>query len=146
MTIVAPPYPQGYTPSLVFTQPPVERALRACVAELPNVTVALGTEMTQRAQDADGVTLSLRGDDGTTSKVRARWVVGCDGGSSAVRSRVGIGLEDLGFDEPWLVVDHLAGMQLKVLTPPGHRLVLTQGGQCHPCLERRTVAAPGAAR
>ena len=89
----------------MFTQPPVERALRACVAELPNVTVALGTEMTQRAQDADGVTLSLRGDDGTTNNVRARWVVGCDGGSSAVRSRVGIGLEDLGFDEPWLVVD-----------------------------------------
>ena len=89
----------------MFTQPPVERALRACVAELPNVTVALGTEVTQRAQDADGVTLSLRGDDGTTNNVRARWVVGCDGGSSAVRSRVGIGLEDLGFDEPWLVVD-----------------------------------------
>ena len=89
----------------MFTQPPVERALRACVAELPNVTVALGTEMTQLAQDADGVTLSLRGDDGTTNNVRARWVVGCDGGSSAVRSRVGIDLEDLGFDEPWLVVD-----------------------------------------
>ena len=29
MTMVAPPYPQGYTPSLVFTQPPVERAIRA---------------------------------------------------------------------------------------------------------------------
>jgi 3-(3-hydroxy-phenyl)propionate hydroxylase len=28
MTMVAPPYPQGYTPSLVFTQPPVERVLR----------------------------------------------------------------------------------------------------------------------
>ena len=25
MTMVAPPYPQGYTPSVVFTQPPVER-------------------------------------------------------------------------------------------------------------------------
>lgn len=105
MTMVAPPYPQGYTPSLVFTQPPVERALRACVAELPQATVALGTEMTQLVQDADGVTLSLRGDEGTTSSVRARWVLGCDGGSSAVRSQVGIDLEDLGFDEPWLVVD-----------------------------------------
>lgn len=26
MTMVAPPYPQGYIPSLVFTQPPVEQA------------------------------------------------------------------------------------------------------------------------
>jgi 3-(3-hydroxy-phenyl)propionate hydroxylase len=26
MTMVDPPYPQGYTPSMVFSQPPVERA------------------------------------------------------------------------------------------------------------------------
>ena len=31
MTMVEPPYPLGYTPSMVFTQPPVERALRARV-------------------------------------------------------------------------------------------------------------------
>ena len=45
MTMVAPPYPQGYTPSIVFTQPPVERALRARVAQMPNVKVELGVEM-----------------------------------------------------------------------------------------------------
>lgn len=105
MTMVEPPYPQGYTPSLVFTQPPFERALRERVARLPNVTVALGTELKALAQDADGVTLSLAADDGSTSQVRARWVVACDGGSSTVRGLVGIELEDLGFDEPWLVVD-----------------------------------------
>ena len=32
LTMVEPPYPLGYTPSMVFTQPPVERALRAHVA------------------------------------------------------------------------------------------------------------------
>jgi 3-(3-hydroxy-phenyl)propionate hydroxylase len=32
-------------------------------------------------------------------------VIACDGASSMVRSRVGIALEDLGFDQPWLVVD-----------------------------------------
>ena len=105
MTMVAPPYPQGYTPSLVFTQPPVERALRERVAQLPNVTVALGTEMTALQQDADGVTLQLKADTGTESVVRARWAIACDGGASRVRGMVGIGLEDLDFDEPWLVVD-----------------------------------------
>ena len=89
----------------MFTQPPVEPALRACVAGLPQVTVALGTEMTQLAEVADGVTLSLRGDDGAATSVRARWLLGCDGGSSTVRGQVAIGLEDLGFDKPWLVVD-----------------------------------------
>ncbi len=105
MTMVAPPYPQGYTPSLVFTQPQVERVLRARVAQLPNVTVALGHQMTSLTQNADLVTLTLKSDDGAPSTVVARWVIGCDGGSSSVRERVGIELEDLGFDEPWLVVD-----------------------------------------
>lgn len=106
MTMVAPPYPQAWTPSMVFSQPPVERALRERVAAMDDVTVALGVEVTALAQDAQGVTLSLRG-DGAPSEVRARWVIGCDGGSSTVRGLVGITLEDLDFDEPWLVVDVL---------------------------------------
>ena len=105
MTMVAPPYPQGYTPSLVFSQPPVERLLRERVAALPGVTLALATEMTALVQDADGATLTLRAADGQVSSVRARWVIGCDGGASTVRAQAGIALEDLDFDEPWLVVD-----------------------------------------
>ena len=105
MTMVAPPYPQGYTPSMVFTQPPVERLLRAHVAQCPTVTVALATEMTALVQDSDGVTLTLQADGVTPRSVRARWVIGCDGGSSTVRGQAGIALDDLGFDEPWLVVD-----------------------------------------
>lgn len=105
MTMLAPPYPQGYTPSLVFTQPPVERALRARVAQMPNVTVALGTELKSLQQDAEGAALSLLSDRQVASSLRARWVIACDGGASTVRAMVGIELEDLGFDEPWLVVD-----------------------------------------
>lgn len=71
MTMVAPPYPQGWTPFLVFTQPPVEQLLRDRVAQLPNVTVVLATELTTRVQDADGATLSLAAADGTASTVRA---------------------------------------------------------------------------
>ncbi|PXW97586.1 3-(3-hydroxy-phenyl)propionate hydroxylase [Sphaerotilus hippei] len=111
MTMVAPPYPQGYTPSLVFTQPPVERALRARVAELPSVTVALSTEVRQLRQDADGVTLDISCSDGSPARVRARWALACDGGASGLRGQLGIGLVDLDFDEPWLVVDVLANEQ-----------------------------------
>ena len=105
MTMVDPPYPQGYTPSIVFTQPAVERVLRDRVAQLPHVVVELSTEATALAQDDDGVTLSLRRADGSAHDVRARWVLGCDGGASPVRGWTGIELDDLGFDEPWLVVD-----------------------------------------
>ena len=105
MTMVAPPYPQGYTPSIVFTQPPVERVLRERVAQLPNVTVALATETTALAQDGDGITLTQRASDGSVQTVRARWAIACDGGASTLRGMAGIALDDLGFDEPWLVVD-----------------------------------------
>ena len=50
------------------------------------------------------------------------------------------------FQQLSLPFGHLAGMPLKVLTQLGPRLALTQSGQCHPCLERRTVGAPGKAR
>ncbi|MCD6076334.1 MAG: bifunctional 3-(3-hydroxy-phenyl)propionate/3-hydroxycinnamic acid hydroxylase [Ramlibacter sp.] len=107
MTMVEPPYPQGYTPSVVFTQPPVESALRARVAQMPNVRVELGVELRGLVQDAHGVSLQIEDGDGGSRQVRAKYVVACDGGSSTVRTRLDMPLEDLDFDEPWLVVDVL---------------------------------------
>ena len=104
MTMLAPPYPQGWTPSVVFSQPPLEQALRAAVQALPNVTVELGIAVTGLAQRADRTVLRFA--DGRA--IEARYVIGCDGASSTVRALAGINLEDLGFDEPWLVVDVLA--------------------------------------
>ncbi|MEI8635201.1 FAD-dependent monooxygenase [Vibrio sp. PP-XX7] len=36
---------------------------------------------------------------------KARWVIACDGARSRVRQSLGIQLDDLQFEEPWLVVD-----------------------------------------
>lgn len=105
MSTVAAPYPLSHTPSVVFTQPPVEKILREYANSHASVTVALGLTLTDLTQDADLATLSLRHEDGHTSHVKAKYVIGCDGASSSVRSLTGIQLEDLGFDEPWLVVD-----------------------------------------
>jgi 3-(3-hydroxy-phenyl)propionate hydroxylase len=107
MSTVAPPYPLAHNPSIVFTQPPVEHVLRAHAQSFDCVTVELGQTLTQLTQDADGATLTVIGDNGRRSSVRARYVIGCDGASSTVRGQVGITLEDLDFDEPWLVVDVL---------------------------------------
>ncbi len=104
---VAPPYPLAYTPTLVFTQPPVETALRAHVAAMSNVDVALGTELTGLTQTDDRVTLELRAENGPMQTVTARYVIACDGAASPVRQWLGIELDDLVFDEPWLVVDLL---------------------------------------
>jgi 3-(3-hydroxy-phenyl)propionate hydroxylase len=110
MTMVAPPYPQGYTPSIVFTQPPVERVLRARVAQLSNVKVDLGVGMSALTQDDEGVTLQIDA-EGERRSVRARYAIACDGGSSGVRTQLDIAMQDLDFDEPWLVVDVLVNEQ-----------------------------------
>ncbi|MRW89219.1 bifunctional 3-(3-hydroxy-phenyl)propionate/3-hydroxycinnamic acid hydroxylase [Duganella sp. FT80W] len=107
LATVEPPYPLGHSPSMVFTQPEVERVLRNHVAELPSVTVALGQRMTALQQDDDRATLALIDDEGNGRTVHASYVIGCDGASSTVRDAAGISLEDLEFDEPWLVVDVL---------------------------------------
>lgn len=108
MTMVAEPYPQGHVPSIVFTQPQVEAVLRQAVRAQPNVTVATGMALTGLAQDDTGVTLELQAEDGRSQSVRTRYVIGCDGASSTTRGLVGLALEDLDFDEPWLVIDVLA--------------------------------------
>jgi 3-(3-hydroxy-phenyl)propionate hydroxylase len=105
MSTVAPPYPLGHTPSVVFTQPPAERILREHAQSMPCVTVALGQTVTRVKQDAERVELTVQDEQGQSALVQARYVIACDGASSTVRSQVGIALEDLDFDEPWLVVD-----------------------------------------
>jgi len=105
--MVPPPYPQGYTPSLVFTQPAVEAILRSHVADYIDVTVWLGPEVIGVRQDQDEVSLDVRMENGTVATARAHYVIACDGASSPVRQRLGLKLEDLGFDEPWMVVDLL---------------------------------------
>lgn len=133
MTMLGPPYPQGYTPSMVFTQPQVERVLREHVARLPGVTMALGVAMNGFVQDVQGVTLAYA--DG--SRVRALYAVGCDGGASGVRSALGITLQDLDFDEPWLVVDVLCNAKGLAKLPK------TSVQYCEPDRPSTLVIGPG---
>ncbi|SEA67428.1 bifunctional 3-(3-hydroxy-phenyl)propionate/3-hydroxycinnamic acid hydroxylase MhpA [Paraburkholderia sartisoli] len=105
LAMVEPPYPLGYTPSNVFTQPAIEAVLRRHVLSMPNAHVNLGVEVVNVAQDDAYAVLHIKLEDGSKSEVAARYVIGCDGARSAVREFAGIQLEDLEFDEPWLVVD-----------------------------------------
>jgi 3-(3-hydroxy-phenyl)propionate hydroxylase len=105
--VVEPPYPFGYLPNMVFRQPPVEAILRSRAQEHPPVTVRLGAELIGLIEKQGSVSVSIRGEDGTTQIVDAKYIVACDGASSTVRRLLELPLDDLGFDEPWLVVDVL---------------------------------------
>lgn len=97
--------PSGWAPSYMMHQPAIEHALRARLARSANVEVRLDQAFESLTQDADGVTATLRGADGVARTARARALVACDGAHSPVREALGIGLDDLKFDEPWLVID-----------------------------------------
>ena len=134
--MVPPPYPLGYVPSMVFTQPPVEAAIRAHAGSFAGVDVALGAAFAELEQDADGVTLRLE-QDGVPRDVRAAYVIGCDGASSPVRQALGIGLRNLIFDEPWLVVD------VKVNPAGLAKLPATAAQFCEPERPSTFIIGPG---
>ena len=94
----------GFPVGSMFHQPTLEHALRDAVSALPGVSMRLGHALAGFKQDGEGVSAEIAGPDGSY-EVRARYLVGCDGGQSLVRRLLGIELDDMGFDEPWLVVD-----------------------------------------
>ena len=103
--VVPPPHPLGYLPNMVFTQPPVEAILRERAQAHGSVTVNLGWDLIAISQEDENVALSIQDEAGNVETCTAAYVIGCDGASSTVRQLLGLELEDLDFDEPWLVVD-----------------------------------------
>lgn len=105
--------PGGWPGANMIHQPSVEAALRDELANYPNAVLHSGWELTGWSEDADGVSATLATPDGPR-EVRAAWLVGADGARSPVREAAGIELEDLGFEEPWLVVDMLVQDQSRL--------------------------------
>jgi 3-(3-hydroxy-phenyl)propionate hydroxylase len=105
-----------------FYQPYLETTLSTLLARYPNVEIRRGREVVEFHQDAGVVdvihqaTQEARftefGDarqatsgERDLQTVRARYLVGCDGGRSVVRTKLGIDMTGKNFPEPWLVVD-----------------------------------------
>lgn len=63
--------------------------------------LVLGREVVEHRVDSTGVEIAL--DDATT--LHGDVLLACDGASSRTRKAAGVQLEDLGFDQDWLVVD-----------------------------------------
>jgi len=115
--VVPPPHPLGYLPNMVFTQPPVESILRQRAQDHPSVSTELGVKLIALHSDHECVTLRVLDEAGYTGTRTAAYVIGCDGASSTVRHLLGIPLNDLGFDEPWLVVDLIVNNDAIVKLP-----------------------------
>ncbi|MFG2942760.1 FAD-dependent oxidoreductase [Streptomyces sp. NPDC048282] len=79
------PYPNTW----LIPQFRTDRALHARLGELGR-GIEFGRELTALTQDEETVVAEVTGPDGT-EEIAARYAVGADGGSSAVRKRLGVG-------------------------------------------------------
>lgn len=98
----------GWHPSYRVHQPDLEDVLRKALSGRPSVTVRTRCDAFM-VEDQD-THVELRYEDlaiGKVCRVKAQYVVGCDGARSMVRRFIETGMEDYGFHERWLVVDVL---------------------------------------
>ena len=79
-------------PYQLISQYTLEPLLKSVAESLPTVNVRFGCEFVSFAQDAAGVSVTARTSEGKTETFRAAYLVGCDGGASAVRKQLGIAL------------------------------------------------------
>jgi 2-polyprenyl-6-methoxyphenol hydroxylase-like FAD-dependent oxidoreductase len=83
-------------PYQLISQYTLEPLLKAEAEALTAVTVRYGCEFVSLSQDADGAVATVRDAASGSRQIRARYIVGCDGGASEVRRQLGIQLRGEG--------------------------------------------------
>ena len=84
---------QPAEPAMRVSQIEIEPVLKRAIDEAALIDVRFGTTFESLQQDCDGVTAVIYATDGgPTEALRCRYLVGCDGGGSAVRECLGIGM------------------------------------------------------
>jgi len=128
--------PSWWHTSNFFAQPDLERELDARARQQPTVSLRRGLTAVAVEQDGNGVTLTtetMTGAEPQAETVRARYLVGCDGANSTVRTLLGLPVTDLGFFFDWLILDMIPNEPM-TFDPPAWQL-------CDP--KRPTTIVPG---
>jgi 2-polyprenyl-6-methoxyphenol hydroxylase-like FAD-dependent oxidoreductase len=102
---VAPLATHGWPEYTSIYQPSFEKELDIAARAVPGVELFQGETARAVQQDANSITVTTENRDGKTRNFQARYLIGADGGNSLIRGALGIGYEDLGFDQNWLVID-----------------------------------------
>jgi 3-(3-hydroxy-phenyl)propionate hydroxylase len=87
-----------------FDQPVMESLLLEAARERELVDIRFNTEAFRIDDNRDGVETVLI-DDGGKRRVRAKWIIACDGGRSPVRSQLGLPMEGSTQVQKWIVAD-----------------------------------------
>lgn len=96
--------PGGWRGANMIHQPSIEALLRREIAKHDGATLKTSWRLEGFEESSDGVVSTISTPEGV-QVVRSAHVVGADGARSLVREASGIEVDDLQFDEPWLVID-----------------------------------------
>lgn len=89
-----------------FIQPMVDKMLFEGLARFESVSTWFGAELRSFSQQDDHVTIvAVR--DGAEVMLKARWLVGCDGGRSIVRKSLNVDFDGITDSTRWVVIDLL---------------------------------------
>ena len=104
----------GHPRANMFDQPELEHLMRTNLKDQTTVSLRGNVEVTDVAQDGQG---RVRVDftdrlTGEHESVLATYVLGCDGANSVVRTAIGATMEDLKFEQRWLVIDVASTVEL----------------------------------
>lgn len=109
----------GHPPLVSIHQPTMERTLLSALGERSSVEVQRGFEVDGVDQRSGRVDVLLRPvQGGQPLRVSARYLVGCDGSGSTVRTRLGIPFEGSTAPERWVVVDATVDRPLQKVPHP----------------------------
>jgi 3-(3-hydroxy-phenyl)propionate hydroxylase len=101
----APAQDFGWPRRNAMIQPLVDRELLTGLSRFEHVDVQFSHSMVGFVQDADGVRATVELPDRTTRVIRARYLVGCDGGRSLTRRGMDVTFEGQTAPARWLVID-----------------------------------------
>lgn len=111
MGTVGRPRPFGWANDYFFYQPEFEAHLRTAFAGNGAIELITGAEFSDLEQRDGHVRVRYVQNETKTHQdpaeqhLDARWVIAADGSRSPVRKALGVKLDDLDFEEPWLVID-----------------------------------------
>jgi 3-(3-hydroxy-phenyl)propionate hydroxylase len=90
---------------VTFYQPEFEALMRKKLTDLPNVDIRLNTTLKGIQDDGEVVHASVQTENQSWQTVRARFLIGTDGASSAVRNFLNIEFAGQSYSQDWLIVD-----------------------------------------
>ena len=98
----------GWPNQVLFYQPELESFLREKIKTSENIFVKESCELIDFKSTSNGVDLFINDGD-KKIELKSKLLFGCDGASSFIRKKLNINLEDLGYNQKWLVCDaHLS--------------------------------------